>query len=157
MKGFLSVPIRLTLWLASILSIVFVINSCHRFDEKPFVTVGNLPEKSLIDTAFNRLFDQQILENIAIHECPGMAVLVLKNNQVIFEKEYGTKSRYSDDMIDTSTIFRLGSVSKGFAGILAAILIDKNMMHHIFVNKDCCPNTCKAFGYRAQSEDIRMI
>ena len=129
MKGFLSVPIRLTLWLASILSIVFVINSCHRFDEKPFVTVGNLPEKSLIDTAFNRLFDQQILENIAIHECPGMAVLVLKNNQVIFEKEYGTKSRYSDDMIDTSTIFRLGSVSKGFAGILAAILIDKNMMH----------------------------
>ncbi len=96
--------------------------------KKYFVAVGDIPPKSLVDTAFNRLLDVQIKQKLDEYQCPGAAVLVMKNNQVIFKKLYGTKSRYSQDTIDASTIFRLGSVSKGFAGILAAILIDKNII-----------------------------
>lgn len=129
MKGIHSGTSKVVVIVASIWMTMLAFNSCHKLDELPFVSVGNLPEKSLIDTAFNRLFDEQIKANISQHQCPGMAVLVMRNNQVIFEKQYGTKSRYSDENIDNTTIFRLGSVSKGFAGVLAAILIDKNMMH----------------------------
>lgn len=129
MKGIHSGTSKVVVIVASIWMTMLAFNSCHKLDELPFVSVGNLPEKSLIDTAFNRLFDEQIKANITQHQCPGMAVLVMRNNQVIFEKQYGTKSRYSDENIDNTTIFRLGSVSKGFAGVLAAILIDKNMMH----------------------------
>lgn len=109
-------------------SLIFGFYACHTAEGKSFVPVGLIPEKSLADTAFNRLFDQQITRNLGQFQCPGMAVLVMRKNQVIFEKQYGIKTKYSNDSIDASTVFRLGSVSKGFAGILAAILIDKNMM-----------------------------
>lgn len=96
--------------------------------KKYFVAVGDIPPKSLVDTAFNRLLDLQIKDKMDEYRCPGAAVLVMKNNQVIFKKSYGTKSIFTQDAIDTSTVFRLGSVSKGFAGLLAAILIDKNII-----------------------------
>lgn len=82
-----------------------------------------------VDTTLNRLIDTQIKTNLEKYSCPGVAVLIMKNNEVIFEKQYGTKSLLKNDPINRETVFRLGSVSKGFAGILAAILIDKNMMH----------------------------
>ncbi|MBK8669378.1 MAG: beta-lactamase family protein [Saprospiraceae bacterium] len=113
----------MVLWVAALT------NSCHKSESFEAIPVGLLPEKSLVDTSFNRLFDQQIKENIELHQCPGVAILVMKGNQVIFEKQYGTKSKYSPDTIDASTIFRIGSVSKGFSGILASILIDKNIIH----------------------------
>lgn len=122
---------RLFIYLSiGIVGIMVTIFSCNLSDDykKYYVTVGDIPPKSLIDTAFNRLLDIQMAENLHQYQCPGAAVLVMKNNQVIFEKSYGTKSRFSPDTINASSVFRLGSVSKGFAGILAAILIDKNII-----------------------------
>ncbi|MBK9735325.1 MAG: beta-lactamase family protein [Saprospiraceae bacterium] len=83
---------------------------------------------SFIDTAFARMFDKQIKENITFHQCPGIAVMIMKDNHTIFQKQYGTKSVKNTEPIDQETVFRLGSVSKGFAGILAALLIDKNII-----------------------------
>lgn len=99
-------------------------------DKKGQPTIKKLVEIPLkkVDTTFNRLLDIQIKTNLAKYGCPGVAVLVLKNNEVVFEKQYGTKSLFSSDLIDNETVFRLGSVSKGFAGVLAAILIDKNLL-----------------------------
>lgn len=84
---------------------------------------------SYIDTAFARLFDAQIKEKMAFHKCPGVAIMVMKDNHIIFSKQYGSKSVNNFQPIDKETVFRLGSVSKGFAGILAAILIDKNIIN----------------------------
>ncbi|MBC7884343.1 MAG: beta-lactamase family protein [Saprospiraceae bacterium] len=97
-------------------------------ENQSVVTLKAEPEVNIY-AEFSKLMDAQIIENMNIHRCPGMAVLILKDNQVIFEKEYGTKSVHSNEPIDRESIFRLGSVSKGFAGILSAILINKNMIH----------------------------
>lgn len=121
--------IKVSVCFISLVVLTLLTNSCHHFEQKPVMAVGLIPPPSLVDTAFNRLFDTQILENIKKFDCPGVAVIVMQKDQVIFEKQYGTKSKYTEDVIDASTVFRLGSVSKGFAGILAAILIDKNMIH----------------------------
>jgi beta-lactamase class C len=104
-------------------------SSFHKVQNIPFISGGLLSEKSLVDTAFNRLLDKEINAKMKTFQCPGMAVLVMRNNQVIYQKQYGSKKRNTGDPIDAETVFRLGSVSKGFAGILAAILIDKNMLH----------------------------
>lgn len=114
---------------SAIVLIALFNNSCHRITDKDFIPVGLLPEKSLVDTTFNRLFEQLITDQMGHFQCPGMAVLVMKSNQIIYEKQFGTKSLASLDAIDSTTVFRLGSVSKGFAGILASILIDKKMIH----------------------------
>ncbi len=112
------------LFFTTMLVAVLLYNSCHRAEPVAFVPIGLQPPKSLVDTAFNRLFDEQIQHNIDQYDCPGLAVLVMKGTQVIFEKQYGKRSRYSPEMIDSNTLFRLGSVSKGFAGILAAKLAE---------------------------------
>jgi beta-lactamase class C len=134
---------------ATIILIVLFINSCHRLTDGKFIPVGLLPSKSLVDTTFNRLFEQQIAEQMDQYQCPGMAVLVMKNNQIIYEKQFGAKSRYSPDAIDSTSVFRLGSVSKGFAGILAAILIDKKMIHLEDPVSFYIPN----FTFKAKNKD----
>jgi beta-lactamase class C len=100
--------------------------------EKPEKSLTNEVKSTLeapVDSSFIRLFDEHIKKNMADVQFPGLAVLVMKDNKVVFEKTYGVKSRYSTDTINTSSVFRLGSVSKGFAGMLASILADKGIIH----------------------------
>lgn len=103
-------------------------NSCHQVLDLNWVVNGKTTPISLVDTSFNRLFAQELGQNLSSFQCPGAAIVVINNNQVVFEKTFGTKSRYNDEAIDANTVFRLGSVSKGFAGILAALLVEKNMI-----------------------------
>ncbi len=110
------------------LSALLLYNSCHREDPAAFVPIGLQKPKSLVDTSFNRLLEQQIKHNIEQYQCPGLAVLVMQGDQVIFEKQFGSRSRYSKEAIDSNTLFRLGSVSKGFAGILVSLLAEKNVI-----------------------------
>lgn len=106
----------------------FLIYTFSDKEEPIKVTKSIEISKKKVDTTFNRLLDTQIKINLEKYSCPGVAVLVMKNNEVVFEKQYGTKSILNNEPIDSETVFRLGSVSKGFAGILAAILIDKNLL-----------------------------
>lgn len=121
------VPTIIILSLISFLAFLIYVYS----EKKEASTVSQLVKKPAItiDTTLNKLIDLQINTNLQKYSCPGVAVLVLKNNEVIFEKQYGTKSLLTNAPIDKETVFRLGSVSKGFAGILAAILIDKKMLN----------------------------
>lgn len=115
-------------WTILLFSLSIIFSTCHKKYPFPFQAIGYTSQVSLVDTAFNRLLDQQIQTNLDAIGCPGVAVLVMKNDQVIFEKTYGIRSRNSNDSITSASVFRLGSVSKGFAGILAAILIDKKVI-----------------------------
>lgn len=112
----------------ALLAVFLGFSSFHKVQKSAFTPVGLLPEKSLVDTAFNRLLDNQINAKIQTYQCPGMAILVMRQNQVIYKKQYGSKNRNTNEPIDAETLFRLGSVSKGFAGILAAILVEKNLL-----------------------------
>jgi len=122
---------KFSLFSLVLLSIMAIMSGCDLSQnfKHSFMAVGEIPPASIVDTTFNRLLDSHIKKNLEDFECPGVAVLVVQNNQLIFEKLYGTKSIYSNDSIDAMSVFRLGSLSKGFAGILAAILIDQNIIH----------------------------
>lgn len=52
----------------------------------------------------------------------GAAVAIVSHDSVILLKTFGVKKVGTQDSIDQNTIFRLASVSKGFAGVLGAIL-----------------------------------
>ncbi|PHN04892.1 serine hydrolase domain-containing protein [Flavilitoribacter nigricans] len=51
---------------------------------------------------------------------PGGAVLILKNDEVVFSEGYGTANLETGEVITTKTLFNLGSISKTFVsnGIL---------------------------------------
>ncbi|MFO7259416.1 MAG: serine hydrolase domain-containing protein, partial [Bacteroidota bacterium] len=60
---------------------------------------------------------------------PGAAVAIIRDTTVIFQQGYGVKSIGGTDSVDHRTVFRIGSVSKCFAAMLTAILVEENVLH----------------------------
>lgn len=56
---------------------------------------------------------------------PGAAVVIVKDGRVVFQKGFGVKERGKPERVDEHTVFRLGSVSKGFASILTGIMAEE--------------------------------
>jgi beta-lactamase class C len=52
----------------------------------------------------------------------GAALTIIYDNRILVSETYGVKKAGTKDSVDEHTVFRLASVSKGFAGVLACIL-----------------------------------
>ncbi len=50
----------------------------------------------------------------------GAGVTIVKGDSIVLAEGYGRRSHNSTALVEGTTVFRLGSLSKGFAGILAA-------------------------------------
>ncbi len=59
---------------------------------------------------------------------PGAAIAIVKDGQVVMSKGFGTTAATSNEAIDEHTIFRLGSVSKGFAPVLTGLLVEEGLL-----------------------------
>ena len=55
-------------------------------------------------------------------QIPGVAVLIVKDGKVVFEKGFGVKELGKDDLVDENTLFMIGSNTKAFTGTALAIL-----------------------------------
>lgn len=63
-------------------------------------------------------------------EVPGAAVAIIKDSTVVMLKGFGVKSTFAeDDSVDIHTVFRLASLSKGFAPILTEQFIREGCMN----------------------------
>jgi beta-lactamase class C len=58
----------------------------------------------------------------------GLAVAVVKDGRVALVKTYGVREAGGHEKITPDTVFRLASLSKGFAGTLAAIEVDEGKL-----------------------------
>ena len=58
-------------------------------------------------------------------ETPGMAVTIVRGDNVIYTKAFGVKTQGGDDPVTTDTIFQIGSTSKAFTAALVAMLVDE--------------------------------
>ena len=74
-----------------------------------------------LDTAFSGL---------ATADTPGFAVLVKKDNRVVFEKGYGVRDLRSKTAIDTATNFRLASFSKQFTAMAIMLLVREGKLRY---------------------------
>jgi beta-lactamase class C len=52
----------------------------------------------------------------------------VKDSQVVFQKGYGFRNANTSDPVTPQTVFRIGSLSKGFAGVLAGILVQQKLL-----------------------------
>ncbi len=59
---------------------------------------------------------------------PGAAVVVVKDTSVVYISGFGVREMGEPDSVNTHTVFRLGSVSKGFASVLAGTLVDDELL-----------------------------
>jgi CubicO group peptidase (beta-lactamase class C family) len=63
-----------------------------------------------IDTASQ--FDAYVQKAIKEWEVPGLAIVVVKNNNVVFKKAYGVRERGSGKMVNNQTMFVCASTTK---------------------------------------------
>ncbi|MBL7807483.1 MAG: beta-lactamase family protein [Saprospiraceae bacterium] len=80
-----------------------------------------------LDT-FAREYARYFEENFRLTNSPGAALVIVKDSQILFIKGYGPRVYGQPDSIDENTVFRIGSLSKGFAGVLTGLLVQDSLL-----------------------------
>ena len=89
--------------------------------------VADTSNYSYIRSYYSKLiydYDTFVRNSSEAENLPGLALVIVKNNQILLMKGYGVKKFEGNDSVDANTVFRLGSVSKGFASVLTGILVN---------------------------------
>ncbi len=73
-------------------------------------------------------FDMFLRDSLHSTGCVGAAACIFHHDEIIYTLTYGVKRAGTKDSVDRHTVFRLASVSKGFAGVLAAILQEEGVI-----------------------------
>lgn len=72
--------------------------------------------------------DAYAAKAMADWQVPGMAIAVVKDDQVLLAKGYGVRKLGEDQPVDSQTLFAIGSTSKAFTAAVLAILIDEQKL-----------------------------
>jgi beta-lactamase class C len=73
-------------------------------------------------------FEKDFEDGLNGKRIPGAAVAIVKEGRVVFQKGFGVKEKGKPEAVDEHTVFRLGSVSKGFASVLTGVLADEGVV-----------------------------
>lgn len=79
-------------------------------------------DRDAVDAAIGQL-DGYVDEMMARTGAPGIAVAVVYQDEVLFSKGFGVRKVGEPDLVDTSTMFQLASVSKPVASSVVASLV----------------------------------
>ncbi len=109
------------------LFISFLIVGCTTSKtKKKDVVVLQEPVVSKIDSLsfFLDHYEKFFATNFNISECPGAAIVIVKDSTVIYKRGFGVKEIHTTDSVDVNTVFRIASLSKGVTSVLAGNLVD---------------------------------
>jgi beta-lactamase class C len=90
------------------------------------ITSGSLKPVGLDSLVY--AYDIYLQHSIDSMKSPGAAVALVYKGEIMLLKGYGVKKSGETDTVDVHTVFRLGSVSKGFASILTGILVEEGSL-----------------------------
>lgn len=82
------------------------------------------PYMQEVVSAYGAFLENAIKKGMA----PGAAVAIVRDTSIIFLKGFGLKQTGTTDSIDVNTVFRLGSVSKCVASVLAGALVSNHLI-----------------------------
>lgn len=72
---------------------------------------------------FLKAYARYFSDSIQLTNTPGAAIVIVKDSQIVFMRGYGPRFVGGRDSIDVNTVFRIGSLSKGFAGVLTGMMV----------------------------------
>ena len=73
-------------------------------------------------------FDDYVQKGMALWQVPGMAVAIVKDNEIVFSKGYGVREIGTDKKVDTKTYFSCASTTKAMTAVCMAILADEGKL-----------------------------
>lgn len=72
--------------------------------------------------------DNYLTEVMKTYDIPGLAVGVVKNDKIIFQKYYGRENLESDKKVDSNSLFRVYSTTKLITNVAVFQLIEKGQL-----------------------------
>ncbi|MGK7390190.1 MAG: serine hydrolase [Candidatus Cyclobacteriaceae bacterium M2_1C_046] len=72
----------------------------------------------------NDFLNEFIEQGMSLWNVPGLAVTVVKDDQVVFQKTYGVKDIETNELVNSQTMFANASTTKAFVALGIAILVD---------------------------------
>src|SRR5258708_25265435 len=69
-------------------------------------------------------FDEYVNKALKDWDVPGVAIAVVKNDEIIFAKGYGVRKIGDPTPVNEKTMFAIGSASKAFTAASIAMLVD---------------------------------
>jgi len=70
-------------------------------------------------------FDDYVNKALKDWDVPGVAIAIVKNDQIVFAKGYGVRKLGDPTPVDEKTLFAIGSSSKAFTAAAIAMLVDE--------------------------------
>lgn len=82
-------------------------------------------KKQVLNVAIRDYFKKAIASGTIV----GAGVSIVRGDSILISDGYGKRNSKDNKNVDGQTVFRLGSLSKGFAGILAANLVHEGSLN----------------------------
>jgi len=76
----------------------------------------------------SRKVDKVINKAMTDEAIPGVAVAIIRDGNVLYEKAYGVRSVNAAARTDEQTVFSIGSVSKAFTAVGLMLLVQENQL-----------------------------
>ena len=73
-----------------------------------------------------KIIDDFINEGIELWGIPGMSVVAVNDTSTLFKKSYGKRNYFSDELVNSETIFSMASTTKAFIAMGLGILVDRD-------------------------------
>jgi beta-lactamase class C len=102
-------------------------------------------------------YDQFVDQKLTALKAPGAAIAIVKGDSVVYMKCFGVREIGRFEPITPHTVFRVASLSKGFASILAGLLVQDGMLQWDDKIIDYLPDFALKRGTHTQNLKIRHI
>src|SRR5665648_1163915 len=73
----------------------------------------------------SNVIDEIVLNTLERFEIPACSIAIVHQDEIIFKKGYGTRTKGKQETVDENTVFALASISKSTAAACLGILVDE--------------------------------
>lgn len=77
----------------------------------------------------NKKLDAMIVQGMKDWKVPGLAAIVVKDGEVVFQKTYGVKNLETKEPVDENTLFNMASTTKAIVAIAMGMLVDDGKLN----------------------------
>lgn len=115
-------------------------------------------EQNLLDVDMP-VIDTQITNFMALYNVPGASIAVTKNGRLVYAKGYGMANVEALEAVDTSSLFRIASLSKFITSIGIMKLVEDDQLEltdKVFGDDGLLGDTLGSLPYPVHVEDITV-
>ncbi len=94
-------------------------------------TVSTEIKEVPLDSATQAFIDDYLTffqADFAVNGSPGAALVIVMDGRIVCQKGYGEKIIGSGDSVDSRTVFRIGSLSKGLTSVLTGKMVQQGKL-----------------------------